>query len=104
MKGVAHIEFQEQGQTVNFERYISTFRALKLRLRRVRRDNDSILDSILQNDNARWYTSRQTQDPAASCIQPRSCPLYYHLSPQLQQYLKVHHYGNDEQVIADVRR
>ncbi|GFO17235.1 histone-lysine N-methyltransferase SETMAR [Plakobranchus ocellatus] len=58
MEGVVHIEFLERGCTVNFERYISTLRALKLRLRRVRRDKDS----ILQHDNARPHTSRQTQD------------------------------------------
>ncbi|GFN94946.1 histone-lysine N-methyltransferase SETMAR [Plakobranchus ocellatus] len=58
MEGVVHMEFLEQGQTVNSERYISTLRALKLRLRRVRRDKDS----ILQHDNARPQTSRQTQD------------------------------------------
>ncbi|GFO06639.1 histone-lysine N-methyltransferase SETMAR [Plakobranchus ocellatus] len=58
MEGVVHMDFLEQGQTVNSERYISTLRALKLRLRRVRRDKDS----ILQHDNARPHTSRQTQD------------------------------------------
>ena len=58
MEGVVHMEFLEQGQTVNSERYISTLRALKLRLRRIRRDKDS----ILQHDNARPHTSRQTQD------------------------------------------
>ncbi|GFO14144.1 histone-lysine N-methyltransferase SETMAR-like protein [Plakobranchus ocellatus] len=44
----------EQGQTVNSERYISTLRALKFRLRRVRRDKDS----IVQHKNARPHTSR----------------------------------------------
>ncbi|GFN91484.1 histone-lysine N-methyltransferase SETMAR [Plakobranchus ocellatus] len=43
MEGVVHMGFLEQGQIVNSERYISTLRALKLRLRRVRRDKDSIL-------------------------------------------------------------
>ncbi|GFO16560.1 histone-lysine N-methyltransferase SETMAR [Plakobranchus ocellatus] len=57
MEGVVHMEFLEQGQTVNSERYISTFRALKLRFRRVRRDKES----ILRHDNARPHTSRQTQ-------------------------------------------
>ncbi|GFO02178.1 histone-lysine N-methyltransferase SETMAR [Plakobranchus ocellatus] len=56
MEGVVHMEFLEQGQTVNSERYISTLRALKLR--RVRPDKDS----ILQHANARPHTSRQTQD------------------------------------------
>ncbi|GFN73730.1 transposase [Plakobranchus ocellatus] len=58
MEGVVYMGFLEQGQTVNYERYISTLRALKLRLRRVRRDKDS----ILQHDNARPHPSRQTQN------------------------------------------
>ncbi|GFO34991.1 histone-lysine N-methyltransferase SETMAR [Plakobranchus ocellatus] len=58
MEGVVHMEFLEQGQTVNSERYISTLRALKLRRGRVRCDKDS----ILQHDNARPHTSRQIQD------------------------------------------
>ncbi|GFO07774.1 transposase [Plakobranchus ocellatus] len=55
MEGVVHMEFLEQGQTVNSVRYTSTLRALKLRLRRDK-------DSILQYDNARPHTSLQTQD------------------------------------------
>ncbi|GFR99505.1 histone-lysine N-methyltransferase SETMAR [Elysia marginata] len=55
---MVYIEFLERGQTVNSELYISTLRALKLRLRRVRRDKDS----ILQHNNARPHTSRQTQN------------------------------------------
>ncbi|GFO02387.1 transposase [Plakobranchus ocellatus] len=98
-----------EGQTVNSERYISTLRALKLRLRRVRRDKDS----ILQHDNARPHTSRQTQDalrhlelttlphPAYS---PDLAPSFYYLFPQLKKYLKGHHNDNDEKVIADVCR
>ena len=79
MEGVVHMEFLEQGQTVNSERYISTLRALKLRLRRIRRDKDS----ILQHDNAPAHQSPNsgrlkaagTYDPTSPCIQPRSCPL-----------------------------
>ncbi|GFN82128.1 histone-lysine N-methyltransferase SETMAR [Plakobranchus ocellatus] len=90
MEGMVHMEFLEQGQT---ERYISTLRVLKLRLRRVRRDKDS----ILQHDNARPHTSRQTQDalrqlelttlphPAYS---PDLAPSDYYLFPQLKKYLK----------------
>ncbi|GFS15789.1 histone-lysine N-methyltransferase SETMAR [Elysia marginata] len=58
MKGVVHMEFLDQGQTVNSERYILTLRALDLRFRLVRHDEDL----ILQHDNARQHTSRQTQD------------------------------------------
>ncbi|GFO04085.1 transposase [Plakobranchus ocellatus] len=55
---IKQLEFLEQAQTVNSERYISTLRALEFRLRRVRRDKDS----ILQHDNGRPHTSRQTLD------------------------------------------
>ncbi|GFO28290.1 histone-lysine N-methyltransferase SETMAR [Plakobranchus ocellatus] len=56
MKGVVHMEFLEQGQTVNSKQYISTLRALKLRLRHVGHNKDS----ILQHDNACPLTSPQT--------------------------------------------
>ncbi|GFR85931.1 histone-lysine N-methyltransferase SETMAR [Elysia marginata] len=84
------MEFLEQSQTLNSERYISPLRALKLRFRRVWRDNDS----ILQHDNARPHTSRQTQDairqlelttlphPAHS---PDLAPYDYYLFPQLKK-------------------
>ncbi|GFO24201.1 transposase [Plakobranchus ocellatus] len=108
MEVVVHMEFLEQGQTVNSERYISILRALKLRIRRVRHE-----DSILQHNNARPHTSRQTQDalrqlelttllhPAYS---PDLAPSDYYLFPQLKKYLKGHHYDDDKEVIADVRR
>ena len=78
-------------------------------MKRVRGDKDS----ILQHDIARPHTSRQTQDalrqlelttlphPAYS---PDHIPFDYHLFPRLKKYLKGHHYDNDEEVIADVRR
>ncbi|GFR72878.1 transposase [Elysia marginata] len=78
MEGVVYIEFVEQGQSMNSKQYISTFRALKLRLRRACR----VKDSILQHENARLHTTRQTRlkaagtyDSTAPSIQPRSCPL-----------------------------
>ena len=66
MKGVVHMEFLKQGHTVNSEKYISTLRTLKARLRRV----CSGRDSILQHDNARPHTSRQTQDALAQLKLP----------------------------------
>ncbi|GFS21661.1 mariner mos1 transposase [Elysia marginata] len=58
MEGVVHMEYLEQGQTLNSERYISILRPLKLRLRCVRQDKDS----ILQPENAHPHSCRQTQD------------------------------------------
>ncbi|GFN80311.1 histone-lysine N-methyltransferase SETMAR [Plakobranchus ocellatus] len=42
-----------------------------------------------------------TYDPAYS---PDFAPSDYYLFPQLKKYLKGHHYDNDEEAIADVRR
>ncbi|GFO08206.1 hypothetical protein PoB_003471100 [Plakobranchus ocellatus] len=79
------------------------------RRRRVRRDKDS----ILQHDNARPHTSRQTQGalrqlelttlphPAYS---PNLAPSDYYLFPQLKKYLRSHQYDEDKEVIADIRR
>ena len=55
--GIVLMEFLEQGQTVNSEQYVSTLQAVKARLRRVRRNKDS----ILHYDNARPHTSHMTQ-------------------------------------------
>ncbi|GFR79858.1 histone-lysine N-methyltransferase SETMAR [Elysia marginata] len=56
MEGIVHIEFLEQGTTINSERSVSTLRALKGRLRRVRQDK--VKDVVIQHDNARPHTSR----------------------------------------------
>ena len=61
MEGIVRIEFLEQGTTINSERYVSTLRALKGRLRRVRQDKVKVKDVVIQHDNARPHTSRQTQ-------------------------------------------
>ena len=58
-EGIVHIEFLEQGTTINSQRYVSTLRALKGRLRRVRQDK--VKDVVIQHENARPHTSRQTQ-------------------------------------------
>ncbi|GFR91431.1 histone-lysine N-methyltransferase SETMAR [Elysia marginata] len=108
IEGVVHIEFLELGQTVNSEGCISTLRALKLRLRRVQCDKHS----ILQHDNARPHTSRQTQGALRqlelTTLQPPAysrnlAPSDYYLFHQLKN-LKGHHYDSDEEVIADVCR
>ncbi|GFR61839.1 transposase [Elysia marginata] len=106
---VVHMEFLELGQTVISERYISPLQALKRRLRDVRCDKDS----ILQHDNARPHISRKTQHALkqlelTTLLHPAYSPGFdpsdYYLFPQLKKYLKGHHYGNDEEVIAHVCR
>ena len=107
MKGVVHMELLKQGHTVNSKKYISTLRTLKLRLRRVR----SGRDSILQHDNARPHTSRQTQDALAQlklpalphpAYSPDLAPSDYFLFLQLKKHLEGNHYDSDEEVIAAV--
>ncbi|GFN76074.1 histone-lysine N-methyltransferase SETMAR [Plakobranchus ocellatus] len=102
------MEFLEQEQTVNSETYFNT-PSSQTQTRRDRHDKDS----ILQNDNARLHSSRQTQDalrqlelttlPHPAYI-PDLVPSDYYLFPQLKKYLKGHRYDNDEEVIADVHR
>ncbi|GFS09668.1 mariner transposase [Elysia marginata] len=105
-KGVVHTQFLEQGQTGNSERYISLLRALNLRLRRVRRDRDS----ILQHGNERSHTSRQTQAALRQLeLTTLPHPAYSpYLAPSVvsptKKNLKGHHYDNREEVIADVHR
>ena len=109
MKGVVHMEFLKQEHTVNFEKYISTLRTLKARLRRVR----SGRDSILRHDNARPHTSRQTQDALAQlklpalphpAYSPDLAPSDYFLFLQLKKHLKGNHYDSDEEVVAAIRQ
>ena len=101
------MEFLKQGHTVNSEKYISTLRTLKARLRRVR----SGRDSILQHDNARPHTSCQTQDALAQLkLLALPHPAYspdlalsdYFLFLQLKRHLKGNHYDSDEEVVAAV--
>ena len=112
MKGVVHMELLKQGHTVNSEKYISTLRTLKARLRRVR----SGRDSILQHDIARphsVHTSRQTQDALAQLKLPAlTHPAYspdlassdYLLFLQLKKHLEGNHYHSDEEVVAAGRK
>ncbi|GFR64287.1 histone-lysine n-methyltransferase setmar-like protein [Elysia marginata] len=86
MEVVVHMEYMEQGQTLNSERYISPLRALKLRFRRVWRDNDS----ILQQENARPHISCLTKDASRQlelttlpqpAYSPYLAPFDYYLVP-----------------------
>ena len=54
--GVIHVDFLEPGSTINAQRYVSTLKALKDRLRRIR-SNKRI---VLHHDNARPHTARAT--------------------------------------------
>ena len=109
MKGVVHMEFLKQGHTVNSEKYISTLRTLKARLRRVRNGRDS----LLKHDMALPHTSRQTQDALAQLklsalphpeYSPDLAPSDYFLFLQLKKHLKGNHYNSDEKVVAAVRQ
>ena len=97
------MEFLKQGHTVNSEKYISTLRTFKARLRRVRSGRD----------NARPHTSRQTQDSLAQLKLPAlPHPAYspdlarsdYFLFLQLKKHMMGNHYDSDEEVVASVRQ
>ena len=86
MKGLVHMEFLKQGHMVN---------------------------SILQHDNARPHTSRQTQDSLAQlkltalphpAYSPDLAPSDYFLFLQLKKHLKGNIYDSDEEVVAAVRQ
>ena len=55
--GVVLVDFLEHGDTINSARYVDTLRKLRARVARVRPG----LQAILQHDNARPHTSRETQ-------------------------------------------
>ena len=106
MEGIVHIEFLEQGTTINSERCVSTLRALKGRLRRVRHDK------VIRHDNARPHTSRQTQCTLQQLERPTIPhppyspdlgPSDFFLFPLLMKHLKGNHYEADAEVEADVR-
>ena len=110
MEGIVHIEFLEQGTTIHSERYVSTLRALKGRLRRVRQDK--VKDFVIQHDNARPHTSRQTQCASQQLELPTiPHPPYipdlassdFFLFPLLMKHLKGNHYETDAEVEVDVR-
>ena len=56
-EGVVHIEFLEQGNTVNSTKYVNALEKLKARLRRVWSEKVS----IIHHDNARPHTSSKTR-------------------------------------------
>ncbi|GFR64073.1 histone-lysine N-methyltransferase SETMAR [Elysia marginata] len=107
-EGIAYIQFQKQGNTVNSERYISTLRKLSVRLKRVRPTKHA----MLHHDNARPHTSRQTRealhkmnfvvlpDPSYS---PDLAPSNFYLLPKYKKHLRGNHYESDEGVEAVVR-
>ena len=109
MEGIVHIEFLEQGTTINSERYVSTLRALKGRLRRVRQAK--VKDVVIQHDNARPNTSCQTQCALQQLefptiphppYSPDLAPSDFFLFPLLKKHLRGNHYETDAEVEADV--
>ncbi|GFR57520.1 transposase [Elysia marginata] len=108
MEGIVHIEFLEQGTTINSERYVSTLRALKGRLRRVLQDK---VKDVIQHDNARPHTSRQTQCALQQLelptiphppYSPDLAPSDFFLFPLLKKHLKGNHYETNAEIEADV--
>ena len=105
--GIVHIEFLEQGQTVNSEQYVSTLQSVKARLRRVRRNKDS----ILHHDNAMPHKCHMTQQALTRLklttlpyppYSPDLAPSDFYLFPKLKRHLKGNHYENYADVEAAV--
>ncbi|XP_012937689.1 histone-lysine N-methyltransferase SETMAR-like [Aplysia californica] len=106
--GLIHMEFLEQGSTINSERYIETLRKLRARLSRVRPGKNAILH------HDRPHTSRHTQDATKSLrlqetlqhppYSPDLAPSDFYLYPKLKEYLKGKRYADDDEVQEDVRR
>ncbi|GFR59078.1 mariner transposase [Elysia marginata] len=106
-EGIVYIEFLEQENAVNSERFISTLRKLSLRLKRER----PIKQAILHHDNARPHTSCQTEEalhkmnfevlPHPS-YSPDLAPSDFYLFPKLKEHLRENHYESDEDVEAAV--
>lgn len=108
-QGVIHTEFLERGNTVNSDRYVETMKKLRARLLRVRPGKHA----VLQHDNARPHTSRQTAAAlerlnfddilAHPPYSPDLAPCDFFLFPKLKEHLKGNRYASDEDVAADVR-
>ena len=93
---------------MNSDQYVETLKKLRARLKRVRPNKDS----ILQHDNARPHTSRQTEaalqmmeittlpHPSYS---PDIAPSDFSLFPKLKEYIKGNHYKSDDDVKFAVR-
>ncbi|GFS00039.1 histone-lysine N-methyltransferase SETMAR [Elysia marginata] len=82
----------------------------KGRLRRVRQDK--VKDAVIQHDNARPHTSRQTQCALQQLelptiphppYSPDMAPSDFFLFSLLKKHLKGNHYETDAEVEADVR-
>ncbi|GFS17589.1 histone-lysine N-methyltransferase SETMAR [Elysia marginata] len=107
-EGIVHIEFLNQGNTIDSERYISTLRKLSVRLKRVRPTKHA----ILHHDNARPHKSRQTEEalhkmnfvvlPHPS-YSPDLAPSDSYLFRKLKEHLRGNLYESDEDVEAAVR-
>ena len=102
-------DFIEKETTINSQRYIETLTALKRRIERIGIRNEK----LLQHDNARPHTSAATRDaiqrlefsvlPHAP-YSPDLAPGYFHLFPELKEYLKGQRFSCDEEVKSAVRK
>ena len=109
-EGIVHLEFLERGNTVTSARYVATLTKLRKRLCRVRPHKLA----ILQHDNARPHTSRETCTGLQTLqfndvlphppYSPDLAPCDFHLFPKLKEHLKGHRFTSDEEVKVEVRK
>ena len=93
------IDFLERGTSVNSQRYVQTLQKLRARLRK---------NAIIQHDNARPHTSRETNAPLQKMDftnvlphppdSPDLAPCDFWLFPKLKEHLKGTRFVSDEQV------
>ena len=107
--GVIHVDFLEPGSMINAQRYVSTLKALKDRLRRIW-SNKRI---VPHHDNARPHTARATVEAINSLgfsvlphppYGPDLAPSDFHLFPKLKEYLRGCHFDSNEELERTVRR
>jgi len=99
----------EKETKINSQRYIETLTALKRRIKRIGKINET----LLQHDNARPHTSAATRGAIQRLdfsvlplplYSPYLAPSDFHLFPKLKEHLKGQHFGCDEEVKSAVRK
>ena len=111
-KGVILLDFWEQGNTVNADRYIETLKKLRGHLRRLYPFKDQ-RTALLLHDNATPHTAKRTIDTIAEFgwtllphprYSPDLAPSDFHLFGPLKEDLRGHHFEDTETLKRAVRQ
>ena len=110
-EGVILIDVLPHGETINSEVYVQTLKKLKKRFQRVRSHKD-VNKLLLLHDNARPHTSLYTREEITKLhwtvlphppYSPDLAPSDFYLFGPLKDAIRGKRYGNDLEVIDDVR-